>query len=466
MKARLKQNRSHSRIFSNQILLLFLLFLDLAGFTLIFPLIPSLLEYYINTAPSQGLDFWVPNLIKYADNILQPEHQSYQNRIVLIGGFLTALYSLAQFLTAPYWGRLSDFWGRRPVLLMTSVGLAFSYLLWFFSESFTLFCLSRLMGGIMGGNIGVASASMADMSPPEKRTNAMGMVGAAFGLGFLLGPILGGLSMGSMDSMDLNNIGFGLDGYFLHPFAMPALIALSLSLLSAILNAFFFQETLAPAKVEKGDKAFLPQKPLKRNHWINNPISCFRRLSDKQFRRIVLINFFYVFIFSSYEFTFSFFYSLEFHLSPKEIGYIFFYLGIVYILGHGGLVRVLSQKFTPQQLLYIGLACIPLPLGLFGFYVPSIWVSLLALIPISLASSLVLASLSSLSSLLSSSNQQGYSFGLLRSFGSLGRVLSPISAALLYWLTGAKITYLVFGILLLLLFLYVISFPFRRFKEE
>ncbi len=421
---------------TNQILLLFLLILDLAGFSLIFPLIPAILEHYLQI--NQGIDSWVPHALHILDGFLPNEDNSQGNRIVSVGGVLAVLYSLVQFLAAPYWGRLSDHIGRRPVLLITTTGLAASYVLWFFSTSFTSFCIARLLGGLSAGNIGVASAAMADMSPPEKRTKAMGMVGAAFGVGFLIGPIIGGLAVQSNPS---NHLAIG------NPFSYAALVALLFSLLSLILNSWKFRETLSSSSQ-------LPKKNY--SSWVTNPWSSFRELSNPPYRQTIWIHLIYVILFSAYEFTFSFYFRLVYGLEPAQIGLLFLYLGILLVIGQGGLVRILSNHLHSYVILGIGLFLVPLPLALFGLAPPRLWLSLLILIPISLGSSLVLASLSGLASLTAPPLRQGYALGCFRSFGSLGRVLGPLTGALLYGMIGHRLTYTFLGILLSGLFVYTI----------
>ena len=290
---------------SNQLCLLVLLILDVAAFSIIFPLIPAILNHYIETANQHSLDFWLSALVAHIDTLLPEGYSSPENRIILIGGSLSVCYSLVLFLCAPYWGRFSDRFGRKRVLLLNSLGSVFYGAVWFFSESFTLFCFARLLGALMGGNLSLASAAMADMSSPEKRTSAMGLIGAAFGAGFLLGPLLGALSA----AWKLE-IGGGI-----HPFIGPALLSIAFSLSSALLNAFKFKETLA-------------LKQRRSSPWIVNPFTSLKELPQKSYRYIVFLYSVYFFIFSAYEFSFSFYYSLEFNLSSREIGLLFFLCGL------------------------------------------------------------------------------------------------------------------------------------------
>ncbi len=428
-----KSTRAHSTS-RNKALLLFLLFLDLAGFTLIFPIIPAMLDHYTQTAQldQNNLDLWLLHLLDFLDTLLPINQSSQKNKVIILGGGLACLYSFTQFIAAPHWGRLSDRLGRRPILLISSLGLGLSYVGWFFSSSFTFFCLTRLLGGLMGGNLGVASAAMADMSPPEKRTSSMGMIGAAFGLGFLLGPCLGGLC----SNIDLGSLAK-------HPFSGAALVAAILSLASALLNLFFLQETLDNSK----------RRPVP---WIANPYTSLKEVKNPVYNRVIVINFIYFFIFSAYEFTFSFYYSIAFGLSVIEIGLVFFYLGCWSVIGQGWLVRILSQRKPPQYLLSIGLIAMPLPVILFGLCAPSVSLSLAVLIPISLSSALLPPSLASLASLSIAEDRQGYALGLLRSCGSLGRALAPLVAAPLYWRLGPQYTYLLLGSGLALVSIYTL----------
>lgn len=421
----------------NKVLLLLILFLDLMGFTLIFPLVPDMLEHYLAQARHLAGDGWLIAAGDYLQSLLPADRQDDRvYLIVLLGGVLSALYSFIQFLAAPYWGRLSDRIGRRPVLLLTSGGLAASYVLWFFSQSFTMFVLSRVLGGLMSGNMGVASAAMADITAAEDCTKAMGMVGAAFGMGFIVGPVIGGLSAIPAESL------MHLLPEVLHPFSAPALVAFLLSAGSAVLNLLWFQETLT---VRSGAD----------HVWIANPVArLVENLRLPGFGDVLFINFVYIIIFSAYEFTFTFLYKLEFGLSPAEIGFVFLYLGVVLVLGQGGLVRALSKRLPSRNLLWIGLALIPVPMYFFAWTPPSVAWSLVVLFPFSIGASLVQPALAGLASLSAPADRQGLSLGLLRSAGSLGRAIGPLAGAYAYWTFGYETTYLCIAVLLFLTLLY------------
>ncbi|MGB0344499.1 MAG: MFS transporter, partial [Coraliomargarita sp.] len=171
------------------------LFLDLVGFSIIFPLFPAMLDYYL---PQEGggsgglLGKLIAPIATLAENS-GAEDPRFMTA-VLFGGILGSLYSVLQFICAPLWGACSDRVGRRKVLLITIAGLALSYAAWFFAASFWMLVLARVLGGVMGGNLSVATAAVADVTSREKRAGGMAIVGIAFGLGFLVGPAIGGLS--------------------------------------------------------------------------------------------------------------------------------------------------------------------------------------------------------------------------------------------------------------------------------
>ncbi len=416
--------RSPVNLRKNKLLLIQSLLLDLIGFSLIFPLVPHLLEYYLGRAGASSWDGWLLPASDFVKTLLPEHRRESAELIVLIGGILASIYSFLQFSVAPFWGRLSDRIGRRPVLVMTSTGLALSYLLWFFSSSFTLFLLSRVLGGCMAGNLGVVSASMADMTDAKDRTKAMGMLGATFGIGFILGPVIGGLS----SLLDLTRV--FPDSGWLNPFSTCALVSVLVSIGSATVNAGFFQETRVHAPEEHAQKSALKG-------------SDFRGLPA-----VLMIGFLFTFLFAAFEFSLTFFYKFQFGLGPASTGFVFFYLGILIALGQGGLVRRLSGRVPERSMAFTGLVLLPLPLALLA-HSTSIGISLLLLIPLAIGSSMIRPALSGLASLLAPGHRQGQALGVFRSAESLGRAIGPIAGAYLYWVYGVKISYGTLGALLL-----------------
>ena len=228
------------------------LFLDLVGFSIIFPLFPAMLNYYLpaGTGSDSLLGRIIAPLATWAEasGAVNPRFLT----AVLFGGALGSLYSILQFVFAPIWGTYSDRVGRRTVLLLTIAGLALSYLAWALAASFWVLVLARVLGGIMGGNISVATAAVADITTKEKRSAGMAIVGVAFGLGFIVGPAIGGYCA----TLDLTTFAPALATIGINPFSTPALVSLFLAILNWVYVARAFPETLAPEKRQAKKIAF------------------------------------------------------------------------------------------------------------------------------------------------------------------------------------------------------------------
>ena len=195
------------------------LFVDLIGFSIIFPLFPDLLDYYSNTEKDMsGLFGNLMDLIHHVTG----GSENPKATMALFGGVLVFLYSFLQFIMAPVFGSLSDKLGRRPILLFSIFGNALAYLIWVFSGSFLVLVISRLLSGLMGSNITTATAAVSDTTTKKTRSKGMAIIGIAFGLGFILGPAIGGLSAAYLPLHIW--IEGGVD-YGINPFSAPALIA-------------------------------------------------------------------------------------------------------------------------------------------------------------------------------------------------------------------------------------------------
>lgn len=407
----------------NKILLIQSLLLDLIGFSLIFPVVPHLLDFYVKQAEGSPMDGWLLHFAAGLRNLLPSGQSNPDQMIVLLGGILASVYSFLQFAIAPSWGRLSDRIGRRPVLVLTSIGLAMSYAIWFVSSSFTLFLISRIIGGSMAGNLGVVSASMADMTDTQNRTKAMGLLGAAFGVGFILGPVIGGAA----SLLDLRQ--FFPDAEFLNPFSFCALISVIMSAGSAFLNWRFLKETRPEHVHKQDDPASLTAGGL------------------GGFPLVAAIAFLFTLLFAAFEFTITFFYKFQFGLDPGRMGLIFLYLGVLIVLGQGFLVRKLHARMREKAMAITGLLLIPVPLMLFGQATTVLW-TLAVLVPLSAGSAFVRPSLSGLASILAPAGHQGKAMGSFRSAESLGRAIGPLAGAYLYWTTGHAAAYAVIAALI------------------
>ena len=217
------------------------LYIDLIGFSIIFPLVPDLLGHYLAVDGKDGLLGWLLNQMNAVARALGNESHLPE---VLFGGVISSLFSILQFVFAPFWGSLSDKYGRRPILLFTVAGTALSYLLWVVSGSFWLFLAARLVAGAFGGNLSVATAAVADVTSRQERSKAMGIVGAAFGLGLVTGPLLGAFTA----HINLLQNHPSLARWGINPFSVPALFSFVLGLLNLVWITRRFSETLPPEK--------------------------------------------------------------------------------------------------------------------------------------------------------------------------------------------------------------------------
>jgi len=369
------------------VLVVFLtVFIDLIGFGIVLPLLPI-----------------------YARNF---------HATGLIIGAIMSSYSLMQFLFAPSWGRLSDRIGRRPVLLVSTAGATVSYVLFAigsgFSGALALWVLlaSRVFAGICGANITVAQAYIADITPPEQRSKKMGLIGMAFGLGFIFGPALGGFSFSKL----------GPQG--------PGWVAAGLCAANFILTLVILPESWKPTSEHVAARPRLAQ-------WVHT-------LSHPKIGLLILVFFLATFCFSSFETTLGLLVGQNFHLDmqrdddAKIISYLFAYCGIIGAVVQGGAIgrmvkRSGEARLIANSLILVGISMAPLPFvqgRTFGA-----WALLLATLAIlSIGASLTRPPVFGLISNLTPAHEQGATIGVAQSAGSLARIIAPIFASTLLFL--------------------------------
>ena len=178
-----------AKIKDNTIQVVFIsLILDLLAFTMILPLLPALLDYYKEIESDESMYF---KILRYIQSTRKFFDAPDKVNTVLYGGFLGSMYSFLQFLGSPIVGALSDIYGRKPLMMFCLIGITMSYLLWALSCNFTIFVLARFVGGISKGNISLSMAIISDVTSPKTRGKAMALVGIAFSIGFVVGPMIG-----------------------------------------------------------------------------------------------------------------------------------------------------------------------------------------------------------------------------------------------------------------------------------
>jgi predicted MFS family arabinose efflux permease len=323
----------------------------------------------------------------YAERLGAPDSQ--------IGWLMTG-YSLMQFAFTPIWGRLSDRYGRRPLLLLSIVMTAVGFLGYALAPDFRWLLASRLFAGAATANIAIAQAYIADVTPPEGRARGMGLIGAAFGLGFVLGPALGGF---------LSAISLAAPGYA------------AAALASANGVAAFFILPEPKARVASPRRAHVA--------------ALLDELRRPGIRRLIVIYLLAVLAFSGMEATFALIAAHRCGLDQRHVSYVFAFIGVVVTVVQGGLIGPLTRRFGEQALLVagfilqaVGLAAVPYAGNMAGL--------LGACLPLAFGSGLSTPALSSLLSRSARDEDQGGTLGIGQSAAALGRIGGPISATNAY----------------------------------
>jgi MFS family permease len=415
-------------------------FLDLIGFSIIFPLFPHMLEHYLEL---EGAASWLGRGVALLRDAASGSANSEFLVTVLFGGLLGSLYSILQFLFAPFWGGLSDRIGRRPTILITLAGTALSYVGWFFAGSFGLLVFARLLGGAMAGNLATVTAVVSDTTTVANRARGMGTIGAAIGLGFIFGPALGGAST----LIDLSAVWPGGVALGINPFSSAALTALTLSSLNLGIAVLRFPETL-PAE----------QRGRSRTTRTANPIRMLRGVSEPGVQRANGISFLFLTAFSAMEFTLVFLTVERFGYTPRNNAVMFVFIGLVIAFVQGGLLRRLAPKLGEKRMVQIGVAAVS-PGFLLVATASATSQFYLGLALMAFGSALVIPSTSALVSKYAPEAQQGFALGLHRSAGALSRAVGPLLGGTLYWRFGASTPYVVSAVFLVLPFALAVGLP-------
>ena len=423
------QNDSVSDADSKRILriVFFIVFLDMAGFSVIFPLFPSMLDYYIAREGTSGM---FGSIVAALDHLrvwlgARPD----QGHEIIFGGFLSALYALLQFICAPILGSLSDRIGRRPILLFSIAGIALSYGLWVFASTFAVLVASRLIGGLMSGNISAASAVIADITSDRNRSRGMAVLGFAIGVAFMCGPAIGGIA----SLFDPTKVWPSLERYGINPYSAAAAASLLLAVANWIVVARGLPETLKPQST-----AQRVPRPL-------NPFVMFA-IKYPGVTRTNVTYFIFLLSFSGMmEFAITFLVKDRFQFRPGQIAVMFLFVGFVLAMAQGTYVRKRSGVIGPKRMSIHGLICIIPGIVIIGI-AQSVWMLSIGLLLTTIGSAQVRPCMSALVSLYTPAHEQGRILGVFRSLEGLTRAISPLLACLLYWNLGAQNAYAIAAI--------------------
>lgn len=335
-------------------------------------------------------------------------------------GLILTVYALAQFIFTPLLGRLSDRYGRKPIifasLLIEGASLALSAIAW----SLPILLLARFIGGLGASNIGSAQAVVSDVTTPQERAKGMGLIGASIGLGFVIGPALGGV---------LAPLG---------P-AVPFWAATGVAALNAVLVLLFLPETLNRQDVA-GKSAHARGRLLAGiTDVLHYPVVV----------RLIVINLIFTIAFTAMEAIFPLFTQHTFRWGAAQNGYIFTYVGIIIVIMQGGLVGQLVKRWKEQAIMIAGLVMLAVGLILLAFST-QLAILLIALGILSAGDGAVTPLVSTLLSFASPAEAQGETLGLAQGVGGLGRIVGPVAAGSAYAFGGPATPFITGGILVLL----------------
>ena len=364
--------------------------IDLLGFTVVMPLLAPFAEQY-------GFREWQI-------------------------GLLFSAYPLCQLIAGPILGRMSDRYGRRPILIFSQAGTALSFLILGLSRNFTVMLLARMLDGASGGNILVAQAYVADVTTPENRSRGMGLIGMAFGLGFVLGPLLGGVLISLPIAGDWR-------------LRLPFLVAAGFSTLAWIMVLTRLPES-RPAGARNREAA---------------RVLSWRGLADTMtlpgIGQLMLLGFLSVLAFAALEGTLSLYLRRRMDWNARSAAFVFAGLGLLSALVQGGLIRRLVPRFGEPRLIGAGIAIVAL--GFAGLALASDALELAgAMVLVGVGQGLVGPSVSGLLSRLTPASEQGAVFGTLSSAQTLARMISYSIANLLLGRATAAPYWFGFGVYL------------------
>ena len=358
-------------------LLFIFVFVDVLGFSLILPLLPYYAATFGATAEVVGL--------------------------------LLGVNALTQLLGAPTLGRLSDRFGRKPLLILSLAGTVAGFLMLGLARSLAMLFASRIVDGFLGGNISLAQAYISDVTEGKERTKGFGLIGAAFGLGFIFGPAIGGALAGGGN------------------YALPALVAAGLSLLNLLGVLVWLPESLPRAERER--RAREPRAAFSlRVLWEALSLPCVGPLLQTQL--------FFSLAFTLFETVFSLFARERLGLDARTTSFVLTYVGVLVVLVQGVGIRLLVRRFTDKQLVFGGSALLALSLLAWAFS-PSLGVLLVVLAPLALASGVLRVAVNTALTRSVWPEEVGGTLGLSAALSSLTRVVAPTVGGFLLGQVGA-----------------------------
>ena len=335
---------------------------------------------------------------------------------------LMVVFSIAQFIAAPIWGGLSDKYGRRLIIWITLAGSMLAYVLLAYSHTLYGLFIARAFAGFMAGNISTAQAYLTDITTKENRAKVMGFFGAAFGIGFILGPALGGILAGA-DPKNPNVF-------------LPPISAAILSFIALLLALFLLKDTRSLIKPNSNKRI----------------TSLLEALKAPNLSQLILLSFIVTVVFASMESTFSLWSERTYNWGPKQNGYIFAFAGVCGVIVQGFLISRLVKHFGESFLcrvgiLLISLGMISVALSYMQFH------AYLSMALIAFGLGFFMPTISTLLVNIVSEQRRGWVLGVSQSVSSLARIIGPATAGVFFELLGKNSPYIIGGASLLLIFI-------------
>lgn len=389
-----------------QVVIFLTVFIYLLGFGMIIPVLPLLSTHYGASALQAGL--------------------------------LMSVYSLMQFIFSPMWGKLSDKVGRRPILMYCLLGEAISYLLLAWSRSLEMLFVSRILTGFFGASISTASAYISDITPANERSKGMALIGAAFGMGFLFGPAIGGgLTFAAEKiSTDVNFI-TGFSSY-----------GVALLCIGTFVFAYFNLKESLVKNPEDSDKPITLKMGRIENiaKFLNMPVV----------GTLIFTFGMATLAMSMMEATLVLFMKDKFNWGIKEVSFGFAYIGICIVFTQGFLVRKLIPKIGERNVLRIGLTC--MAIGMSGIaFAEHIWMMAIVQTFLAIGNGFTNPSIMGSISLLVPADEQGVALGTTQSLSALGRVIGPALGGLLFGSLTMGSPFIISGLLITCALILVLS---------
>lgn len=377
-------------------IIFFTVFIDLVGFGIVLPLLPYYAEQY-GASP-------------------------------FLVGALSTSYSLMQFVFMPVWGRLSDRHGRRPLILLSLAGSCVGFLIFGLASSLPVLFAGRMIAGIAGAIIPTTNAYIADVTTPEQRAKGMGMVGAAFGLGFILGPAIGGLLAP-----------YGYD--------KPVLLASAMAGANLVFAYFKLPESLSRENRGRVRSGYFSRKRIA------------EAMARPSMALLMALYFLVIFAFANMEATFGLLNEHRYGLDARRTGYLFAYFGLLMVLVQGMIVGRLVQAFGESILMTAGTFCMIIGLASMPF-APGMPAYCAVIALLSFGAGINNPSITALISRSSGIDEQGGIMGIAQSLASLGRILGPLWGGYTFGEFGEEWPFLSGAILMS--FAFILSLVYRR----